>query len=147
MTRSAFKTLIRFFAGHHLLQTSTMSPVAVEPGRTNGFTSSNTQRRNPYAPRASDFLNNVSNFKIIESTLRGLLSPWPSHPCQLPFLLVSRSNRGRAVRQCFLRYQDQNCHRESVGRLRCRVHRTHLTRCVGTVSQGLPGYLRPRVEG
>ena len=30
-----------------------------------------TQRHNPYAPRASDFLNNVSNFKIIESTLRG----------------------------------------------------------------------------
>ena len=29
------------------------------------------QRRNPYAPRASDFLSNVSNFKIIESTLRG----------------------------------------------------------------------------
>jgi homocitrate synthase len=29
------------------------------------------QRRNPYAPRASDFLNNVSNFSIIESTLRG----------------------------------------------------------------------------
>jgi homocitrate synthase len=33
--------------------------------------SSVKQRRNPYAPRASDFLNNVSNFKIIESTLRG----------------------------------------------------------------------------
>lgn len=30
-----------------------------------------TQRHNPYAPRASEFLNNVSNFKIIESTLRG----------------------------------------------------------------------------
>lgn len=29
------------------------------------------QKRNPYAPRASDFLSNVSNFKIIESTLRG----------------------------------------------------------------------------
>ncbi|KAG6373416.1 hypothetical protein JVT61DRAFT_6565 [Boletus reticuloceps] len=28
------------------------------------------RRHNPYAPRASDFLNNVSNFKIIESTLR-----------------------------------------------------------------------------
>ncbi|KAH0833254.1 HMGL-like-domain-containing protein [Lanmaoa asiatica] len=27
-------------------------------------------RRNPYAPRVSDFLNNISNFKIIESTLR-----------------------------------------------------------------------------
>ncbi|KAI0291914.1 homocitrate synthase [Multifurca ochricompacta] len=36
---------------------------------TNGHIST-TQRRNPYAPRASDFLNNVSNFKIIESTLR-----------------------------------------------------------------------------
>ncbi|KAI0279277.1 hypothetical protein BGY98DRAFT_1096241 [Russula aff. rugulosa BPL654] len=32
--------------------------------------SSAKQHRNPYAPRASDFLNNVSNFKIIESTLR-----------------------------------------------------------------------------
>ena len=31
---------------------------------------SQQQKRNPYAPRASDFLNNVSNFKIIESTLR-----------------------------------------------------------------------------
>lgn len=30
------------------------------------------QRRNPYAPRASDFLSNVCNFKIIESTLRGM---------------------------------------------------------------------------
>jgi homocitrate synthase len=50
-----------------------MSPVATEPTRTNGSTPSRTQNRNPYAPRASDFLNNVSNFKIIESTLRGLL--------------------------------------------------------------------------
>ena len=33
---------------------------------------SEAQRRNPYAPRAADFLNNVSNFKIIESTLRGM---------------------------------------------------------------------------
>ena len=40
----------------------------------NGTTHHNghsTQHHNPYAPRASDFLNNVSNFKIIESTLRG----------------------------------------------------------------------------
>ena len=29
------------------------------------------QSRNPYAPRASDFLSNISNFNIIESTLRG----------------------------------------------------------------------------
>jgi homocitrate synthase len=33
------------------------------------------QRHNPYAPRASDFLNNISNFSIIESTLRGPSPP------------------------------------------------------------------------
>ena len=49
-----------------------MSPVAVEPSGTNGSVSTSSQRANPYAPGASDFLNNVSNFKIIESTLRGL---------------------------------------------------------------------------
>lgn len=32
------------------------------------------QRRNPYAPRASDFLSNVCNFNIIESTLRGMIN-------------------------------------------------------------------------
>jgi hypothetical protein len=32
------------------------------------------QRRNPYAPRYADFLSNISNFKIIESTLRGMLA-------------------------------------------------------------------------
>jgi homocitrate synthase len=37
----------------------------------NGNGTSAAQARNPYAPRAADFLNNVSNFKIIESTLRG----------------------------------------------------------------------------
>lgn len=30
------------------------------------------QKRNPYAARASDLLSNVSNFSIIESTLRGV---------------------------------------------------------------------------
>lgn len=40
-------------------------------GHANGQASHQTQRVNPYAPRASDFLNNVRNFKIIESTLRG----------------------------------------------------------------------------
>lgn len=30
-----------------------------------------TQPKNPYAARASDFLSNISNFNIIESTLRG----------------------------------------------------------------------------
>jgi homocitrate synthase len=31
------------------------------------------EKRNPYAPRAADFLSNISNFNIIESTLRGKL--------------------------------------------------------------------------
>jgi len=44
-------------------------------GGANGVNGHSDQpRRNPYAPRASDFLNNVSNFKIIESTLRGMFS-------------------------------------------------------------------------
>ena len=35
------------------------------------------QQRNPY--RAADFLSNVTNFKIIESTLRGTpISPYPA---------------------------------------------------------------------
>ncbi|KAG6332496.1 hypothetical protein ID866_6598 [Astraeus odoratus] len=45
---------------------SSMNGVA--PNSGNGH--HQQQHRNPYAPRASDFLNNVSNFKIIESTLR-----------------------------------------------------------------------------
>jgi len=65
------KKLIRFSLEHQYLLQTSMAPVAIEPSRTNGFSSAHTQRRNPYAPRASDFLNNVSNFKIIESTLRG----------------------------------------------------------------------------
>jgi len=45
--------------------------------RNNNATASiEAQRRNPYAPRASDFLSNISNFNIIESTLRG------SYHCQ-----------------------------------------------------------------
>lgn len=39
--------------------------------RQNGVAQRPAHRTNPYAPRASDFLNNVANFKIIESTLRG----------------------------------------------------------------------------
>lgn len=41
--------------------------------RANGNTTHprEQQKRNPYAPRASDFLSNISNFNIIESTLRG----------------------------------------------------------------------------
>ena len=42
-------------------------------GAANGANGSAQAQRpfNPYAPRASDFLSNVCNFKIIESTLRG----------------------------------------------------------------------------
>ncbi|GAA5996769.1 homocitrate synthase [Rhodotorula paludigena] len=36
----------------------------------NGAAAANPQQRNPYASRASDFLSNTSNWKIIESTLR-----------------------------------------------------------------------------
>lgn len=43
------------------------------------------QQRNPYAPRYSDFLSNVSNFKIIESTLRGLFFRTPSRGLQIGF--------------------------------------------------------------
>ena len=49
--------------------------------RVNGGSStqqrSHQQQRNPY--RAADFLSNVTNFKIIESTLRGTpISPYPA---------------------------------------------------------------------
>ena len=60
-----------------------------------GSTRSNpprTDQRNPYAPRASDFLSNISNFNIIESTLRGL-SFSISNLCPSHLKL-----RGRAVR-------------------------------------------------
>lgn len=68
----------------------------------NGHSSTLTSQRNPYAPRASDFLNNVSNFKIIESTLRG--PSLPSLFCLFLFLTLTithNNNRGRAICQCF----------------------------------------------
>ncbi|KAG8748097.1 Homocitrate synthase isozyme [Ceratobasidium sp. 414] len=37
---------------------------------TNGTSNGRVRPANPYAPRYADFLSNVSNFKIIESTLR-----------------------------------------------------------------------------
>ncbi|KAG9073786.1 Homocitrate synthase isozyme [Ceratobasidium sp. UAMH 11750] len=37
---------------------------------TNGTSNGRVRPTNPYAPRYADFLSNVSNFKIIESTLR-----------------------------------------------------------------------------
>ncbi|TFY60029.1 hypothetical protein EVG20_g7570 [Dentipellis fragilis] len=55
--------------------TSEMVGIELKPNGVNGtngvsHTPKLQPQRNPYAPRASDFLNNVSNFKIIESTLR-----------------------------------------------------------------------------
>lgn len=54
------------------------------PAKTNGINGTNGVNghssrsrseapKNPYAPRYADFLSNVSNFNIIESTLRGTL--------------------------------------------------------------------------
>lgn len=43
-------------------------------GTTRTPSSGLEKQRNPYAPRASDFLSNISNFNIIESTLRGQLT-------------------------------------------------------------------------
>jgi homocitrate synthase len=54
------------------------------PGSNGVNGASSKQQRNPYAPRASDFLNNVSNFKIIESTLRGFC---PCHSCHFSLLI------------------------------------------------------------
>ena len=95
------------------------------------------QRLNPYAPRASDFLSNISNFNIIESTLRGNVAPDRmlllsladiSYPHLFQFI------RGRAIRKCFLRHQDQDRHRQSSRCFRCRIYRTHITSCLRTVA-------------
>ncbi len=62
----------------------TGKPVNGHPNGINGVVKRGTQGRstrsnpqshavNPYAPRYADFLSNVSNFNIIESTLRGIL--------------------------------------------------------------------------
>lgn len=62
--------------------TSRSSPVKTNGinGHANGVnghansingTAKKPEQKNPYAPRASDFLSNISNFNIIESTLRG----------------------------------------------------------------------------
>jgi homocitrate synthase len=52
------------------VQTNGSNGRAATNGKSNGRVT-DQQRFNPYAPRASDFLSNVSNFNIIESTLRG----------------------------------------------------------------------------
>ena len=54
------------------------------------------QKLNPYAPRAADFLNNVSNFNIIESTLRGERSFFSKFKSRE--LIPSMENRRRAIR-------------------------------------------------
>lgn len=64
------------------------------------------QPRNPYAPRYADFLSNVSNFSIIESTLRGARAP-----CECGLPQSSCSGRGRAVCERLLRHQDQDRNR------------------------------------
>ena len=108
---------------------------------TNAHSIIEQQKKNPYAPRASDFLSNVSNFNIIESTLRGasITRLPPSHP------LTPR--RGRAVRQRLLRHQDQDRHRQGARCVRCRVHRAHLARRVRAVARGLRGDLQARAQG
>lgn len=60
------------------LSNGTTHQASVQSNGANGHASSSAaanaveqQRKNPYAPRASDFLSNISNFSIIESTLRG----------------------------------------------------------------------------
>lgn len=52
--------------------------------------------RNPYGPRASDFLSNISNFSIIESTLRGML-------CSHQFFLapLTRNTEGEQFANAF----------------------------------------------
>lgn len=67
-------------------------------GHSNGQSNGHAQRpTNPYAPRYADFLSNVSNFKIIESTLRG-------NYCLFTRVISTLNHlyRGRAIRQRFL---------------------------------------------
>lgn len=60
-------------------------------------------QRNPYAPRASDYQNNISNFSIIESTLRGSsFSLRSTRPSLLNDIDLVCSSRRRAVRECVL---------------------------------------------
>jgi homocitrate synthase len=77
---------------------SEMVQVPLTNGNANGkrgTTRSNTahleqQRRNPYAPRAADFLSNISNFNIIESTLRGLFYIFNARMLIADFLIFRR---------------------------------------------------------
>lgn len=52
------------------------------------------QQKNPYAPRYADFLSNISNFKIIESTLRGRPPTGSSHfACDLTLAGLNNEQR------------------------------------------------------
>jgi homocitrate synthase len=57
-------------------------------GHANGVNGSQMRGRNPYAPRASDFLNNISNFSIIESTLRGMSATFPIARALRPLMFL-----------------------------------------------------------
>lgn len=74
----------------------------------NGHRAHPNPTRNPYQT-VQDYLSNVSNFKIIESTLRegeqvGLFFPWEVPTSQFHFSL-------RTVCKCLLRHreEDRNC--------------------------------------
>lgn len=83
------------------------TPVKRQSAKANGINGHHhnpaTAKLNPYAPRYADFLSNVSNFNIIESTLRGqfALRRWVF---EFGLKLMAPSfPRGRAVRQRILR--------------------------------------------
>ena len=117
-------------------------------GTQNGYTQNDQQRKNPYAPRASDFLSNVSNFCIIESTLRGP-SITITHCTLIVSFMCLGPCRRRTICQCLLRHQDQNSDRQSPRCLRRRVHRTHIACSLGTISSGLYSHLQaqPQSQG
>lgn len=112
LTDSPFKNLTKFTSNHHptmcphetadVLPTeqSEMVQVPLTNGKANGkrgTSRSNTahleqQRRNPYAPRAADFLSNISNFNIIESTLRGIFYTFNARIFIADFLIFQRVN-------------------------------------------------------
>lgn len=59
------------------------------------------RRHNPYAPRASDFLNNISNFKIIESTLRGSFLFFLPRKCRMSDYSAHTSSEGEQFANAF----------------------------------------------
>ena len=102
------------------------------------------QKLNPYAPRASDFLSNISNFNIIESTLRGICSPF--HMIARPFK-KKLFDRGRAICQCFLRYEDKDRNRQGPRRIRCWIHWAYITSSFWAISPRLWSNLQAGFAG